>query len=290
MCSSDTMTKLTPEEYHNFSQAIRDPQFPTMFEEYLKETSDPAARNEKLEYMRSLEASGEIPEGKMLIHPEPWICIETRFLEKTNSRIFLNILSSSDIADSKVVSSSASVPFIVSAPQLETVEGSLCVNVDAVIGQGTVAEATKKGNKMIVLIADLIVNHLNDNYLKKQSKISRDFRLRREWKYRENLTCILPVLVPRKDHTPAIRPKKPLTTYKILRSTGDEKKVAKIIVSLPPTVKVARDIDIDDTSGSGIRVCVSGETLVDIPLDFKVEKGSGSAQFDKRTQELTITY
>ena len=283
------MTKLTPEEYHNMSVAIRDPQFPTMFEEYLKETSDPAARHEKLEYMRSLEGSGDVPEGKMLIYPEPWICIETRFLEKPDSRIFLNLLSSSQMADSKVVSGSVSVPFVVSPPQLETVEGSLCVNVDAVIGQGTVAEATEKGNKMIVLIADLIVNHLHEHFLKKPSKISRDFRLRREWKYRENITCILPVLVDRNNNTKT-RPKKPPTTYKILRPTGEERDVTRIIVSLPSSVKSAKEIDIDETSESGIRVSVSGETLLDISLDFKVEKGSGSAQFDRRNQELTITY
>lgn len=193
------MTYLSCDEYHAISGAIRDPKFPSMLTSYVREISDPIHRLDRIKYMLHLEAEGQLPPGKALIRPEPWISLETKLTCKSDeTRVFINVLSS-DAVDSVShagTNSSVDVPLIVSDLQPCTMEDALCANVDAVVGVDTAHRCEKGGSRMIVLLINLIFDHLNASRTTSQGRISKDFRLRREWKYRGNLPAdhIIPIL------------------------------------------------------------------------------------------------
>ena len=193
------MTLLTAKEYNAIAGALRDPKFPSILNSYVWEVADPSNEVDRINYMLQLEADGQLPKRKSLIRPDPWICLETRLAGTCDdTRIFINLLSSNRVANVSraTMESRIHVPFILSDLQPCIMDDMLCTNIDAVVGIGTVHECVKAGIGMIVMVLNLIVDHLNSARLPAKGRLSKDFRWHREWRYRGNLPAdrIVPVL------------------------------------------------------------------------------------------------
>jgi len=197
-CQSET--GITAKEYHDLSSAIRDPSFPTLFQSYLEEVSSMESREELISYMNALESSGDIPQGKVLIRAELWLCFDTCSSRTSGIRsIFINVLHSNNLQAACIDPNSGNVniPFIISEPRFEkSRDGAQCINVDALVGTGTMDEANRRGVGFIVLVSDTLIESLNSNYFKREP-LSKDVRLHRQWRYRDNMTKdkVLPFLV-----------------------------------------------------------------------------------------------
>jgi len=88
---------LSEEEQKNFKKAFQDKEFRKMMAEYVDEISDPKHRAEQDAYIREMEAKGETPKDKKVVHPNAGFVVKTK-KEKDGSKLFLNIVSSTEVA------------------------------------------------------------------------------------------------------------------------------------------------------------------------------------------------
>jgi len=88
---------LSEEEHKNFKKAFQDKEFRKMMAEYVDEISDPKHRAEQDAYIREMEAKGETPKDKKVVHPNAGFVVKTK-KEKDGSKLFLNIVSSVEVA------------------------------------------------------------------------------------------------------------------------------------------------------------------------------------------------
>jgi hypothetical protein len=71
---------------------MRDPQFASLFADYMKEISDPKSRHENELYLNELEHKKSLPEGMKLLKPIPLFCI--KLVHPEHGKLFVNICSS----------------------------------------------------------------------------------------------------------------------------------------------------------------------------------------------------
>ena len=69
MARNDSELDLSEEEQNKFTKAFQDKEFRKMMAEYVDEISDPKHRAEQDAYIREMEAKGETPKDKRVIHP-----------------------------------------------------------------------------------------------------------------------------------------------------------------------------------------------------------------------------
>lgn len=203
---------LTQKEYHEMYAAIRRPEFGSLFMDYVDELSDPKNRAETIEYINGLEGANEIQDDHCLLRPSPWICLETYRRDSYSCKVFINILLTEYLDPIALdCDGGLSLPFIASSARLEKAESRPCVSVDVCVGSGTEIQASKHGTNFLVNISDSIIGSLNKSRFK-QAPISRDVKLRKEWKYKDGLLSeedIIPLLVRRDQLTrspPVSRP------------------------------------------------------------------------------------
>ena len=303
------MSELTAAEYDSLSRAIRAPEFPSLFNEYLNEISDPSHRKELIDYMNSLEAKGEVPRGKRLVRPKYWLRLETHEKNKTMGKsIYLNLMYSDAIESSSVNSTTGEVriPFLTSSARLEKNHN---VSIDVLVGEGTVSEYKSRGTRFLVLLSEMIIENLKTVYL------SKDVRL-----VKNEDSDIIPFLIDDpKNSTPQIelipsqsdnptRPDEEETThtacsYKIsymygsteisfdenrIESSRPEKVKVKIIL---PGVESAGDIHIESNNEGGLLVTAGkGIHNLCIPMKVRVELEKGEGVFDKSRSTLTLKF
>jgi hypothetical protein len=190
---------LSGQERVSCAEAIRNPEFPAIFEEYLAEVSDLQNRKEQIEYLRELESKGELPSGKKLVWPEQWICLEARPLRQScEMNFFVNIVLSDDesLRSGEEMDNDENIPFYVAAPKYGKNEESRCVDIDVLVSSRIVDKTKQHVNSHVASLARIFIENLNSTYFKTE-KLSKDVKLRRGWKYRDNLSpdYIMPFVV-----------------------------------------------------------------------------------------------
>lgn len=209
---------ITPSEYHDISTAIRDSEFPALFEDYVKEVSDPRNRSETVEYFSSMLANGEVPQGKKLVKPKPWLCLEARtnlfsISGSVKSGIFVNLLFSDEFEDMEInqVTGEVRVPFISSPLRLEQTDNKMCTICDILLGASAPGKVERHGERVLLVIIESVFDFLNANQFKNMN-LSRDVRIRRDWKYLNAIgeDLMIPFLVEIKSKLRAVYP--PYTT------------------------------------------------------------------------------
>ncbi|TMW69026.1 hypothetical protein Poli38472_001182 [Pythium oligandrum] len=88
--------KITKDEQQKFLQAMQDPEFRSLLNDYMLEISDPENRRETEAYLAQLEQEQRVPENKMLIKPLPGFVVKTKWLE--TQKVFVNVCSSDKLA------------------------------------------------------------------------------------------------------------------------------------------------------------------------------------------------
>eukprot|EP00434_Breviolum_minutum_P001900 symbB.v1.2.001682.t2/scaffold86.1/size363240/41 len=69
------MKGITQDEISKLQKAMKQKQFRDHIDEYTREVSDPAHRQEYLDYLAQIEAKGEMPEGQQLLRCQPGLCV-----------------------------------------------------------------------------------------------------------------------------------------------------------------------------------------------------------------------
>ena len=75
--STDSDFKMTDDEVERFSKAFEQEEFRKLFSDYVQEISDPKHRAEQEAMIRQMEADGQVPGDKELIHPRPGFVVKT---------------------------------------------------------------------------------------------------------------------------------------------------------------------------------------------------------------------
>ena len=95
MARNDTDLDLTEEEQNKFTKAFQDKEFRKMMAEYVDEISDPKHRAEQDAYIREMEAKGETPKDKRVIHPSAGFVVKTK--KEDGAKLFINVVSSVEV-------------------------------------------------------------------------------------------------------------------------------------------------------------------------------------------------
>ena len=126
MKRSGSDLEITAEEQDKFKKAFGDPEFRKMMAEYVDEISDPKYREEQNQYIREMEAKGETPKGKALIHPKAGFVVKTRKTGKadhTGAKVFINIVSSEKLQEPEATpcdgGSRWALPHLLGPPRME---------------------------------------------------------------------------------------------------------------------------------------------------------------------------
>lgn len=165
--SSETISK---EEFDWISNSTKNPQFLKLLKEYMDEISDPKNLAEQLVLINEME----VPDGKLLIRPEPWIYIQTQCMENTEDIFTVNITLSNQVDLVSLHNNTLTVPFLV-GPSSE-------FRVDTVVG----INATQFPK------FDIISMILDNLQIK---KLSPDFKVFPNYMYIEGMTEIFPMIV-----------------------------------------------------------------------------------------------
>lgn len=118
--------KMSKEEMERFVKASKDPEWRKMFAEYAEEISDPKYRSEQSDYIRQLEAKGELPPGKKVLYPLAGFVVKTRksvAVANEGSKVFVNIVQSEKIGEPVSTKTEGgttwTLPHVLSPPRLE---------------------------------------------------------------------------------------------------------------------------------------------------------------------------
>lgn len=123
----DKELKMTGKEKDRLAECFKDKEFMGMFEDYMKEISDPASRQEYNDYIRQCEAGGDtankIPEGMQLILPKVGFCLKATSIAK--GKVFVNITHTEKLKEFQVArvpgqGENWSMPYCLDNPKQET--------------------------------------------------------------------------------------------------------------------------------------------------------------------------
>ena len=87
---------MTPAEIERLGTCMKDPKFMELFQEYADEISDPRHRQEYDDYLKQLEAEGDVATigaEYELVHPDKEFCL--RAFDKSGKKMYVNICSAS---------------------------------------------------------------------------------------------------------------------------------------------------------------------------------------------------
>jgi len=222
-------SKITQEEAQNFKKAFAKPEFRDMFNEYLKEISDPKNRAEHEAYIEQLETEKKVPKNMKLVKPTAGFCVKVKTDDEKQRKVFINVCHSQDVerATAKSVTQdgkrgqSWTLPHIVSPQRVERdAKGQpsetfdVCFHTDALLRCDNPA------------FKDLLARTAIDAVQKAVIKVRKtpDFKLNAKYHILKKTVCVggKPSIlnVPRKD--------KAETTQESKRDEGADKKSKKV--------------------------------------------------------------
>ena len=323
------MTQISAAEYHSLSTAIRAPEFPQLFTSYLDEISAPSNKKELTDYMNCLEAQGDVPRGKRLVRPTFWFTLECRFSNHPKqSPVLLHIASSQFLegASMNPVTHEVRIPFVTSPTRIERTDegnGDPCVCIDVLVGNETVEKFEKRGNSFLVILSDMIIEHLNENCFR-QHKLSKDIKKRSSTCSVEIIPFLLDESCEQSTHQPNQPAVVPPTEFEQLaegNNPSESEPLAEEGNAIPNAsyrvtyIYGTSELSFDDCSRSrpeGLRIRISLPGIVDssqiqidtstdlvvtagshqicVPVGISVDLNAGKAEFDKASSTLTITF
>lgn len=179
-----TMQGVTQEEVSKLTKAMKDEQFKSHMDEYVKEISDPAHKKEYLDYLAQLEAKGEMPEGQQLLRCEPGICVKTTisFKNGQTQKCFINIVHSSRLADMSFKNADkggqhVDLPYSLGPPRPDRdKKDTYCLTCDFAVGTGTFLQ-TKQNPRVLKMLVDTAADGLGNQFLKGFEEVRKDFKV-----------------------------------------------------------------------------------------------------------------
>lgn len=188
--SRNDLKGVTQEEVSKLTKAMKDGQFRDHMDEYCKEVSDPAHRQEYIQYLEQLEARGEIPDGQQLLRSEPGCCVKTsiRFKNGQTQKLFINIVHSDRLDDFELRPAEGGgrhihLPYSLSPPRPDqNMKGEYCMTADCAVSSRTFYQAMQNPH-ILKMIVDTACDGLGAQFLKGYEEVRKDFKLM------ENMKC-----------------------------------------------------------------------------------------------------
>ena len=178
--------ELTKHEIDTLSQAMKKPEFIGLLREYVDEISDPKNKAEHEAYLKQLEESGELPQGKKLLRPGPHSCIKTVATSKRKIKVFINLCQAAELLpptlERKNGGGNWSVPYAMGQPRHDQDrKGINCLTFDCAFHPYAfqIAEGSAKFMK---LLCDTCISAANTVLQPQAEKLSEDYKLMRNLK------------------------------------------------------------------------------------------------------------
>mmetsp|Transcript_3509 Transcript_3509/g.7282 ORF Transcript_3509/g.7282 Transcript_3509/m.7282 type:complete len:634 (+) Transcript_3509:26-1927(+) len=174
---------LTESELKSLTSAMKKPEFRSLLNDYLEEISDPKNKAEYDAYLEQLEASGELPPGRILIKPEAHSCIKThgKGEQGRSFKIFLNLCISDKIPrptqERKVEGSTWSLPYAVGQPRHDQDGvGKPCLTFDCAFNPYAF-QVADSSSRFKQLMCETAISGANQLLKKQGEKASSDYKV-----------------------------------------------------------------------------------------------------------------
>ncbi|CAE7334393.1 Nop17l [Symbiodinium necroappetens] len=151
------MTGITQDEVSKLQKAMKQKEFRDHIEEYTREVSDPAHRQEYLDYLAQIEAKGEMPEGQQLLRCQPGLCVKTNinFKSGQKQKCFINIVHTDRLEDLTLLPAEAGsghqvhLPYSLSPPRPDRdLKDEYCMTCDFAVSTGTFQRAAQSSQSL----------------------------------------------------------------------------------------------------------------------------------------------
>eukprot|EP00434_Breviolum_minutum_P001899 symbB.v1.2.001682.t1/scaffold86.1/size363240/41 len=179
------MKGITQDEISKLQKAMKQKQFRDHIDEYTREVSDPAHRQEYLDYLAQIEAKGEMPEGQQLLRCQPGLCVKTSIGFKTGQKqkCFINIVHTDRLDDIQLIKAEsgegqqAHLPYSLSPPRPDRDQkDEYCMTCDFAVSTGTFQRAAQN-SQILKLLIDTAADGLSQQFLKGHEEVSKDYKV-----------------------------------------------------------------------------------------------------------------
>ena len=175
---------ITQEEYQRIEKAMKDEKFVKLLNEYMDEISDPKNKEEYEAYLKQLEGAGDLPPGRVLLHPSPGFCIKTS--TRTKTKCFINICQSDQIATPEVSRNGKGgnwqLPYAMGHPRHDRDKsGSVCFTSDCAFNPKAFLLANNSV-QFLNLMCDTAIDGANQTFKSQGEKLSKDYKLLKKLK------------------------------------------------------------------------------------------------------------
>lgn len=147
--------------------------------------SDPAHRQEYLDYLAQIEAKGEMPEGQQLLRCQPGLCVKTNinFKSGQKQKCFINIVHTDRLEDLSLLPAEAGsghqvhLPYSLSPPRPDRdLKDEYCMTCDFAVSTGTFQRAAQS-SQILKLLIDTAADGLSQQFLKGHEEVSKDYKV-----------------------------------------------------------------------------------------------------------------
>jgi len=179
------MTGITQDEVSKLQKAMKQKEFRDHIEEYTREVSDPAHRQEYLDYLAQIEAKGEMPEGQQLLRCQPGLCVKTNinFKSGQKQKCFINIVHTDRLEDLTLLPAEGGsghqvhLPYSLSPPRPDRdLKDEYCMTCDFAVSTGTFQRAAQS-SQILKLLIDTAADGLSQQFLKGHEEVSKDYKV-----------------------------------------------------------------------------------------------------------------
>jgi dynein assembly factor 2, axonemal len=182
--------ELTKSEIDSLSQAMKKPEFINLLKDYVDEISDPKNKAEHEAYLKQLEDSGELPQGRKLLRPGPHSCIKTAVTSKRKMKVFINLCQAAELIqptlERKDQGGNWQVPYAMGQPRHDQDKKGLnCLTLDCAF-HPMAFQISTGSSKFMKLLCDTAVEAANKVLESQGEKVSQDYKLMKNLKCKGN--------------------------------------------------------------------------------------------------------
>mmetsp|Transcript_81404 Transcript_81404/g.143713 ORF Transcript_81404/g.143713 Transcript_81404/m.143713 type:complete len:832 (+) Transcript_81404:76-2571(+) len=179
------MDGVTQDEVSKLTKAMKNDEFRAHIEEYTREISDPANKQEYLDYLAQIEAKGEMPEGQQLLRCQPGLCVKTHisFKNGQKQKCFINIVQSDQLDDMSFQTATKGngqqvyLPYSLSPPRPDRDhKDEYCMTTDFAVSTGSFMRASQNSQIMKMMI-DTAADGMASQFLKGHEEVSKDYKV-----------------------------------------------------------------------------------------------------------------
>eukprot|EP01029_Cantina_marsupialis_P014092 TRINITY_DN3120_c0_g1_i2.p1 TRINITY_DN3120_c0_g1~~TRINITY_DN3120_c0_g1_i2.p1 ORF type:complete len:527 (+),score=162.26 TRINITY_DN3120_c0_g1_i2:53-1633(+) len=194
----DSDFEITKDEEKRLGEAFKNEEFRKMFEDYMKEISDPKAREQHEAYIRQMEAENNVPKDSKLIRPKAFMSIYT---ETNHGKLVANIVTEADksVVEMPTLSKDKSwaVPHLLGPIRQEMFQGETTPTFDCCFHE-SVRRYVRNG-RFLQMVINITLEEINGQLKVHKSSLSikdcSKYKINQET---EHVSSVIPTMIVRK--------------------------------------------------------------------------------------------